>query len=338
MDDEADIVIRSGNGGQGCVSFRREKYVPFGGPDGGDGGRGGDVVFEARGNLNTLTPYRRRKHWKAAHGQQGTSRCCSGRSGEDLVLLVPCGTQVQHGETGETLADLTSDGQRVVVAAGGRGGWGNVRFKKATNQVPRQNGPGEPGQSLPVHLSLKLIADAGLIGLPNAGKSTLLARLSAAQPKIGAYPFTTLEPQLGVVEEDDRQLVLADIPGLIEGAAEGVGLGHRFLRHVERCRVLVHLVDGADGDRAAIAERIRVLCSELARFSPALAAKPQLLVLNKADAQPALVAVAADLAAERGEEVLVLSAVSGAGLTELRRRLLALCPPLATMVERPQRD
>ena len=191
---------------------------------------------------------------------------------------------------------------------------------------------------MPVHLSLKLIADAGLIGLPNAGKSTLLARLSAAQPKIGAYPFTTLEPQLGVVEEDDRQLVLADIPGLIEGAAEGVGLGHRFLRHVERCRVLVHLVDGADGDRAAIAERIRVLCSELARFSPALAAKPQLLVLNKADAQPALVAVAADLAAERGEEVLVLSAVSGAGLTELRRRLLALCPPLATMVERPQRD
>jgi GTP-binding protein len=252
---------------------------------------------------------------------------CFGKAGADLVIPVPPGTVVRRAETGEILADLAHPGERVVVAAGGRGGKGNDRFKSATNQTPRQFGPGEPGQEFTLRLELKLIADVGIIGFPNAGKSSLLARLSAATPKIAPYPFTTLDPHLGVVERGDRTLVLADIPGLIEGAADGKGLGHRFLRHVERCACLLHLVDGSEGDAAALAERIAVIDRELARFSPVLAGKRQLIALNKIDARPELAEVARDLA-ERlgGVEVLALSAVSGAGLDLLVNRLLASVP------------
>lgn len=323
MHDEATITVKSGNGGDGCVSFRREKFVPEGGPDGGDGGRGGDVVAEAQGKLNTLGAFIRRRRWRAGNGQPGTSRNCFGADGDDVVLAVPPGTIIRHAETGELIADLTEDGQRVVLAAGGKGGGGNVRYKSATNQVPRQAGRGRPGTELSLRLELKLIADVGLIGFPNAGKSTLLSRLSAARPKIAAYPFTTLEPQLGVVERPDRTLVVADIPGLIEGAAEGVGLGHQFLRHVERCHLLLHLVDGSDGDLDQLVERITVLERELARFSPHLAAKRQLLALNKADLRPEMPALAQDLHNRLGRPVLVLSGVSGAGVQELENRLLA---------------
>jgi GTP-binding protein len=323
LHDEASISVRSGNGGPGCVSFRREKYVPEGGPDGGDGGDGGDVVLVASHHLSTLTPYTRKRKWKARSGEPGSSRQKHGANGEDLVLEVPCGTIVRHAETDEILADLTDDGQRVVVVPGGRGGWGNVHWKKATNQVPRQHGPGTPGTERPLKLELKLIAHVGIIGFPNAGKSTLLSRLSAARPKIGNYPFTTLNPQLGVIERPDRQVVVADIPGLIEGAAEGVGLGHRFLRHVERCELLLHLVDGSHGEAADLAEQIAVLNQELARFSPLLAGKRQLLVLNKIDARPELETLASDLAVLLEAEVLCISAVSGHGLRELENRLLA---------------
>ncbi len=319
MRDEAEIRIRSGNGGAGAVTFRREKYVPFGGPDGGDGGKGGDVILRATVHLNTLAVYWRKRRWFAEHGAPGT-----GKGGEDLVLEVPCGTIVRHQETGEILADLTEHGQEVLLAPGGKGGAGNTRFKSATNQVPRQHGPGEPGVELPLKLDLKLIADVGIIGFPNVGKSTLLSRLSAARPKIADYPFTTLEPQLGVVQRGERTLVLADIPGLIEGAAEGVGLGHQFLRHVERCPVLLHLVDGTDAEVDALVERIGVLDRELARFSPLLAEKQQLVAITKADTQIEPDELCQQLAARIGREVLAISGVSGYGIERLESRLLAL--------------
>jgi GTP-binding protein len=247
---------------------------------------------------------------------------CFGRYGEDLLLKVPCGTIIRLAETDEIIADLTQPGQRAVLAAGGKGGKGNVHWKSSTHQTPREYGPGEPGVTLRLKLELKLIADVGIIGFPNAGKSTLLSRLSKARPKIAAYPFTTLEPQLGVIERTDRSIILADIPGLIEGASDGRGLGHQFLRHVERCPILLHLVDGAEGDAAAMAERIRVLNTELVRFSPDLAEKPQLIVLNKADARPDLAEVAQELAGLLKQEVMTLSGVSGQGLQELENRLL----------------
>jgi GTP-binding protein len=320
--DEAEIMVRSGNGGRGAATFHREKFIPEGGPDGGDGGDGGDVILEANPHLNTLTPFMRRRHWRAEHGQPGRGKQCSGRAGADLVLQVPCGTIVRLAATSEIIADLVKSDQRVTVAAGGRGGKGNVHFKSSINQTPRQFGPGEPGVELTLGLELKLIADVGIIGLPNAGKSTLLSRLSKARPKIAAYPFTTLEPQLGVIERDDRVVVVADIPGLIAGAAEGKGLGHRFLRHVERCALLVHLVDGAEGGLDQIRARISTLDRELLRFSPTLAAKPQLLVLTKADLRADLPERAARLAARLGQEVLSISGVTGQGLQELENRLL----------------
>ncbi|MBA2480425.1 MAG: GTPase ObgE [Planctomycetes bacterium] len=328
--DEAEIVVKSGNGGPGACSFRREKFEPEGGPNGGDGGKGGDVVFEATPHMNTLSTFMRRRHWRAVSGDSGQGDNCSGKSGEDLVLRVPCGTIVRLRESGEILADLVDIGQRVVVAAGGKGGKGNSRFKSATNQTPQQFGPGTPGVELNLVLELKLIADVGIIGFPNAGKSTLLSRLSAARPKVAAYPFTTLEPQLGVIERSDRTLVLADIPGLIEGAADGKGLGHRFLKHVERCPLLVHLVDGSDGDAEALSARIRVLNDELKRFSDMLAQKPQLVVLNKADARPELADMAKDLAGMIGLEVLTISGVSGQGIPALENRLLQLVPAHGT--------
>jgi GTPase len=322
--DEAEVQIRSGKGGPGAVSFRREKYAPEGGPDGGDGGKGGDVVFEATIHLNTLSPFIRRRHWFADNGAPGGATNCSGKSGEDLVVKVPCGTIIRHAETGEILADLTKDGQRVVLAAGGRGGGGNSRYKSATNQTPRQAGKGRPGVELPIKLELKLIADVGIIGFPNAGKSTLLSRLSAARPKIAPYPFTTIEPQLGVIERDDRSVVLADIPGLIEGAARGVGLGHKFLRHVERCPLLLHLVDASEGDVDALIARIGALNHELREFSADLAGKPQWIVLTKADAREDIDDVRHALSPRIGQEVLAISGVSGYGLPELEARLLRL--------------
>ena len=325
--DEADILVRSGDGGNGAVSFWREKYVPEGGPDGGDGGRGGDVILEASQHLNTLLAFYRRRHYRAEHGLKGIGGNCTGKSAEDLIVHVPCGTIVRLVGTEEILADLTRHGQQVIVAAGGRGGRGNSRFKSSTNQTPHQSTPGGRGKELELHLELKLIADVGIIGYPNAGKSTLLSRLSHARPKIAPYPFTTLQPQLGVIERDDRTLVLADIPGLIEGAADGKGLGHQFLRHVERCPVLVHLVDGSEGTVTELKKRIAVLNRELQRFSPELAEKPQLLVLNKVDARPDLDEVAAKLAKSLKVEVLCISGVSGQGIPELANRLLHLVPP-----------
>lgn len=322
--DEAEIEVRSGVGGNGAVSFWREKYVSEGGPDGGDGGDGGDIVLKASHHLNTLLSYCRKRHYRASDGLAGSGGHCSGKGGDDLILEVPCGTIVRLAETGEILADLTDHGHQVVVAAGGNGGKGNARFKSSTNQTPHQFTPGGHGQHYKLKLELKLIADVGIIGFPNAGKSTLLSRLSKARPKIAPYPFTTLEPQLGVIERNDRTLVLADIPGLIEGAAEGRGLGHQFLRHVERCPILMHLVDGSEGDLKALKARINVLNKELKRFSPELAEKRQMIVLNKSDARPDLDEIAKKLAKSLKVEVMVISGVSGQGLEALSERLLLI--------------
>ena len=325
--DEAEIVVRSGNGGKGHVSFWREKYIPEGGPDGGDGGTGGDVIFEASQHLNTLLAFYRKRNWKADHGSPGLGGNCTGKSGEDMIVQVPCGTIIKLLASGEILADMTRHGQQVVVAVGGNGGRGNSRFKSSTNQTPHQSTPGGQGRELELKLELKLIADVGIIGYPNAGKSTLLSRVSHARPKIAPYPFTTLQPQLGVIERDDRTLVLADIPGLIEGAAEGKGLGHQFLRHVERCPILLHLVDGSEGTMSDLKKRIQVLNRELQRFSPELAEKPQIIVLNKIDARPDLDTVAVKLAKSLKTEVMCISGVSGQGIKELASRLLQLVPP-----------
>src|SRR5438067_9667256 len=279
--DEAKIYIRSGDGGNGCVSFRREKFIEFGGPNGGDGGKGGDVVAEAVDGLNTLIDYRYQQHFTAANGRAGMGKDRHGANGAEVVLKVPVGTQIYDEDEATLLADLTAIGQRVVLARGGNGGFGNAHFKTSTNRAPRHANPGQPGLELTLRLRLKLIADAGIIGLPNAGKSTLLAAVSAAKPKIADYPFTTLHPQLGVVEVDGREFVLADIPGLIEGAHEGVGLGDRFLAHVERCRVLLHLVDGT-GDHAG--KDYKTVRHELEAYGHGLADKPEIIALSKADA------------------------------------------------------
>src|SRR5436190_18330446 len=279
--DEAKVYIRSGDGGNGCMSFRREKFIEFGGPNGGDGGRGGDVVAVAVEGLNTLIDYRYQQHHTAQNGRPGMGKDRHGASGADIVVKVPVGTQI-YEEDGETLlADLTEAGQRVVLAKGGNGGFGNAHFKSSTNREPRYANPGQPGEELTIRLRLKLTADAGIVGLPNAGKSTLLAAVSAAKPKIADYPFTTLHPQLGVVESDGREFVLADIPGLIEGAHEGTGLGIRFLGHVERCRVLLHLVDATYEDAG---ESYKTVRTELKAYSEELAAKPEIVALSKADA------------------------------------------------------
>ncbi len=279
--DQAKIYLRSGDGGAGAVSFRREKFIEFGGPDGGAGGRGGDVVVEAAANLNTLIDFRYRQHFRAQRGRHGMGQQRSGAAGKTLVVKVPIGTQILAEDKETVIADLTAAGQRAVLAKGGDGGRGNAMFKSATNRAPRRAEPGWPGEEMWVWLRLKLIADVGLVGLPNAGKSTLLAAVSAARPKIADYPFTTLHPQLGVVRVDDAAFVLADIPGLIEGAHEGAGLGHRFLGHVERCGVLIHLVDATHENVAAAYKTIR---EELKAYSPRLAAKPEIVALNKCDA------------------------------------------------------
>jgi len=286
--DEARIKVQAGSGGRGSTSFRREKFVPLGGPDGGDGGDGGSVYLRAAPGINTLADFRIERTYRAGHGEPGGARDCTGRSGADLYIPVPVGTTVREAETGEQLGDLASEGEVLLVARGGKGGWGNQRFKSSTNRTPRQFGPGLPGEKRTLELELKVIADVGLLGLPNAGKSTLIRAVSAARPKVAAYPFTTLHPNLGVVDVGQhRSFVMADIPGLIEGAAEGAGLGIRFLRHLQRTRLLLHLVDIAPVDPEADPVRdARAIVAELKKFNPRLAAKPRWLVLNKRDLLP----------------------------------------------------
>ncbi|MGA8649909.1 MAG: GTPase ObgE [Xanthobacteraceae bacterium] len=321
--DEAKVYIRSGDGGNGCVSFRREKFIEFGGPNGGDGGKGGDVIAEAVEGLNTLIDYRFQQHFFAKNGGGGMGKDRHGANGADAVLKVPVGTQI-YEEDGETLlADLTERGQRVVLARGGNGGFGNAHFKSSTNRAPRRANPGQPGGEHTLRLRLKLIADAGIVGLPNAGKSTFLAAVSAAKPKIADYPFTTLQPQLGVVEIDAREFVLADIPGLIEGAHQGVGLGDRFLGHVERCRVLLHLIDGTGGDAGLAYNTVR---EELAAYGQGLADKAEIVALNKADAltPDEIKQQVETLKRAAKEEPFVISAVSGDGVQQVLRALMAV--------------
>jgi GTP-binding protein len=303
------------------MSFRREKYIEFGGPNGGDGGRGGDVVAEAVEDLNTLIDFRYRQHFKAERGRHGEGRDKTGAAGKTLTIKVPVGTQILADDKQTLVADLTEPGQRVVLARGGGGGFGNTHYKSSTNRAPRRADPGWPGEERWLWLRLKLIADAGLVGLPNAGKSTFLAAVSRARPKIADYPFTTLHPNLGVVGVDDEEFVLADIPGLIEGAHAGAGLGDRFLGHIERCRILLHLVDGTAEDPAGAYRGVR---GELEAYGHGLAEKPELVALNKVDALSAedAVAKAAELTEAIGKQVIRLSGVSGEGVTETLRGVL----------------
>ncbi|MFP4004339.1 MAG: GTPase ObgE [Alphaproteobacteria bacterium] len=321
--DQAKVYIRSGDGGAGCVSFRREKYVEFGGPDGGDGGRGGDVWAECVEGLNTLIDYRYRQHFKAGTGGHGMGRNRTGAGGRDVTLKLPAGTQIFE-EDGETLiADLKQPGERVLLARGGNGGFGNARFKSSTNQAPRRANPGQEGEERWIWLRLKLIADIGIVGLPNAGKSTFLATVSRARPRIADYPFTTLHPGLGTVPMHGDAFVIADIPGLIEGAHEGAGLGVRFLGHVERCAALLHLVDGTQED---VTGAYRVIRREIENYGHGLAQKREVVALTKADAltPEEREAKRAALAQETGGSVALLSAVSGAGVDALLNDLWAI--------------
>ena len=318
--DEAKVYIQSGAGGNGCVAFRREKFIEFGGPSGGDGGDGGDVWVEAVNGLNTLIDYRYQQHFKAERGGNGSGKDRHGASGDDKILKVPVGTEVYEEDGVTLIVDLTAVGQRALILEGGNGGFGNARFKSSTNRTPRNANPGQPAIERIIRLRLKLIADAGVIGLPNAGKSTLLAAVSAAKPKIADYPFTTLHPQLGVVEIDNREFVIADLPGLIEGAHEGVGLGDRFLGHTERCRVLLHLVDGTGEDPG---EAYRVVRGELDAYGHGLAEKPEIVVLTKSDAltPEAIKAQAARLKKACKQAPMVMSSQSHAGVPEVLRAL-----------------
>src|SRR6202142_1527886 len=318
--DEAKVYVQSGAGGNGCIAFRREKFIEFGGPSGGDGGKGGDVVIEAVNGLNTLIDYRYQQHFKAQSGGNGMGKDMHGANGKDVVLKVPVGTQV-YEEDGETLlADLTQAGERITLIKGGNGGFGNAYFKSSTNQAPRKAKPGQPGEERTIRLRLKLIADAGIIGLPNAGKSTFLATVSAAKPKIADYPFTTLHPQLGVVRVDEREFVIADLPGLIEGAHEGGGLGDRFLGHTERCRVLLHLIDGTGEDAGVDYKTVR---SELEAYGQGLTDKPEIVALTKTDAMTpeAIKAQTAKLKEACKKAPLLLSSASRQGVTQVLRAL-----------------
>lgn len=318
--DEAKIYLRSGNGGAGAVSFRREKFIPMGGPDGGDGGRGGDIIFECVDGLNTLIDFRYQQHFKAQTGQHGSGRNRSGANAETIIIKVPVGTQILEDDKETLIIDMMRPGQRFLMAKGGNGGWGNARFKTSTNQAPRHANPGEEGIEKWVWLRLKLISDAGLLGLPNAGKSTFLAAVSRAKPKIADYPFTTLTPQLGVVYVDGKEFVLADIPGLIEGASEGAGLGLRFLGHVERAGILLHLIDGTQEDVVSAYETIR---AELEQYSETLAEKEEIVALNKCDAllDEEIAEKIAALEEISGTEVFAISAISGKGVETVKRRL-----------------
>jgi GTP-binding protein len=334
--DQAKIYIRAGGGGPGAVSFRREKYIEYGGPDGGDGGKGGDIVFEAVAGLNTLIDFRYTQHFKAPRGGHGMGKDRKGAAGKDLVIKVPVGTQIiaDDEDRDTVLADLTEAGQRVVFFEGGLGGRGNASYKTSTNRAPRQHQPGLPGEEAYVWLRLKLLADVGLVGLPNAGKSTFINQLTNTQAKVGAYPFTTLHPQLGVVRHKGREFVLADIPGLIAGAAEGAGIGDRFLGHIERCRVLIHLIDIAGTDPA---EAMAIVEDELAAYGQGLDEKPRLIVLNKIDlADHELAnAFARELNEAGADQVFAISGATGEGLEALLDAVIARLPA-ATVTERPQ--
>ena len=320
--DEAKILLKAGDGGKGCMAFRREKYVPKGGPSGGDGGNGGSVILESSGHVNTLLSFRYNREFRADRGRHGEGSNCHGASGEDKLIRVPVGTVVFDEESGEPLFDFTAAGQQFLAARGGKGGRGNARFASSTNRAPRRTEPGQPGEERRLRLELKLLADVGLVGFPNAGKSTLLSKLSAAHPKIADYPFSTTEPCLGVVAAGDDSFVMADIPGLIEGAHQGHGLGTRFLRHIERTRLLVHLVDVSETERDPV-EDFRVVRNELAQFSPALLEKPVVVVANKVDlagGEERLEPLRVFCRAE-SLPLLAISALRGDGLDALRYEL-----------------
>ncbi len=327
--DEAKVKVSAGNGGRGSTSFRREKFVPLGGPDGGDGGLGGSVYLRATPGINTLVDFRIERTFRAEHGDSGGSNDCTGRGGKDLYIPVPIGTTVRDAETGEIFGDMIREGETLLVARGGKGGWGNQRFKSSTNRAPRQFGPGLPGEKRALELELKLIADVGLLGLPNAGKSTLIRAVSAARPKVADYPFTTLIPNLGVVDVgQSRSFVMADIPGVIEGAAEGAGLGLRFLKHLQRTRVLLHLVDISPLDPEADPVRdARLIVAELKKFSKELASKPRWLVLNKRDLVPDAEAEKRARAIIRGLRFrgphFLISGATGRGTKELTEAVMA---------------
>jgi GTPase len=326
--DQAKVYVKSGDGGPGAVAFRREKFVEYGGPDGGNGGKGGDIVFEAVAGLNTLIDFRYTQHFKAQRGIPGSGSNRTGAGGDDLVIKVPVGTQILSDDKEHVLADFTKIGERVVFLRGGDGGRGNATYKSSTNRAPRQHGTGWPGEELWVWLRLKLLADAGLLGLPNAGKSTFINAVTNAKAKVGAYPFTTTRPQLGVVTHRNREFVIADIPGLIEGAADGAGIGDRFLGHVERCRVLLHLVDATGGDPVGA---YRVVRRELEAYGSGLTDKVEVIGLNKIDAvEPAdLKKLAAKLKRASKAEVLLLSGASGEGIPAVLDRLAEAIDPSA---------
>lgn len=321
--DRVEIEVTAGKGGDGCMSFRRERYVPHGGPDGGDGGTGGSVIIVARRGVDSLVALAHRKQWRAGKGLHGSGKNQRGRNGEDRIIEVPAGTVVRDSEENFVIKDLTEEGQQFVVARGGRGGRGNAQFKSPTNQAPRHWTPGEEGESRRVVLELKVIADVGLVGLPNAGKSTLLSRLSRARPRIADYPFTTRYPNLGMVQIDlNRSFVMADIPGLIDGAHKGVGLGHDFLKHIERAGIIVHLVEPMPMDDSNPVENYRSIRNELTQYKQQLGERPEILVVTKAELPPAA-EVRDLLAAETGKDVLLISAITGEGLPTLTQRIVS---------------
>ena len=319
--DQAKIYLKSGDGGNGCCSFRREKYIEFGGPNGGNGGRGGDVIFEAVPTLNTLIDFRYRQHFKAERGHNGEGKDKFGRKGENLIIKVPVGTEIVADDGETVIKDMLVPYERFTIAKGGDGGYGNAMFKTSTNQAPRRADPGHPGEEMWVWLKLKMIADVGLLGFPNAGKSTFLSAVTSARPKIADYPFTTLHPNLGIAKVDDDEMLIADIPGIIEGAHEGIGLGDHFLRHVERCAVLLHLVDGTQED---VAGRYKAIRKELKLYSPVLAKKQEIVVLNKIDAltPEEITEKAQTLQKACRRKPLLMSGVAHTGTTETLRKLL----------------
>ncbi|ABO51042.1 GTP1/OBG sub domain protein [Desulforamulus reducens MI-1] len=340
--DRAKIYVKGGDGGNGCIAMRREKYVPFGGPWGGDGGHGGDVTFIADEGLNTLQDFRYKKHFKAERGGHGMGKNMNGPAGEDLLVKVPTGTVVREAETGRLIADLLENGQQVVIAKGGRGGRGNVHFASSSNKAPRIAEKGEPGEELWLELELKVIADVGLIGFPNAGKSTFISMVSAAKPKIADYPFTTLVPNLGVVSAgEEGSFVLADIPGLVEGASQGVGLGHEFLRHTERTRLLIHVVDTAGTEGRDPVEDIKIINRELELYDPRLSTRPQIIAANKMDIIPLAEENLARLREEFGEqfEIYPISAATNQGLDKVIHRVAELLAQLPKIEpEQPEED
>jgi GTPase len=327
--DEAMITVQSGDGGKGCVSFRREKFIPRGGPDGGDGGKGGDIVLKTSPRKRTLYQFRFKKHFKAENGSHGQGKQKTGKNGQDLTIELPPGTLITDADTGQVITDLIKCDETVILARGGRGGQGNARFKTSTNRAPRFAQPGEPGESKTLRLELKLLADVGIIGLPNAGKSTLITAVSSARPKIGNYPFTTLFPSLGVVQTGWAEpFVVADIPGLIEGAHKGTGLGIRFLRHIERTRILIHLIDVSAMDADNPLKAYDTVNKELAMYNQELTKKPQIVVLNKMDLPDVREAAKKFQAAIKEQQVLLISALTGHGIENLKSKIIQLLDSL----------